>query len=227
MLFQFKSQNAYSRTLILIIGLAVIPYHSLAQDKRRFFLDEFQISANIMVPNENSSETGFGFGIGAYHTFRPQKMLNLLLGLEYNRISQVIDFIHMSHLINAYDIALVADCMSLSFGPRFNIGTHTKVFFDTGIYADLVLKSQKSGTKVFCYHDEEDIICADIPVKEDVRLSHTKGIYIGTGLRIPISKIELIVSADYRYGLKPTAVFHESSVIYHRYFRLKLGVRFN
>ncbi len=227
MLFQFKSQNAYSRTLILIIGLAVMPYHSLAQNKRKFFLDEFQISANRIVPNENSSETGFGFGIGTYHTFRSQKMLNLLLGLEYNRLSQFKDFLYASRYPQAWDITLVANCMSLSFGPRFNIGTHTKVFFDTGIYADLVLKSQKSGTNYGCIPEGVATICPLIQVKEDVRLSHTKGIYIGTGLRIPISKIELIVSADYRYGLNPTAVFHESSVIYHRYFRLKLGVRIN
>ncbi len=145
MFFQFKSQNAYSRTLILIIGLAVIPYHSLAQDKRRFFLDEFQISANRMVPNENSSETGFGYGIGVYHSFRSEKTLNLLLGLEYNRLSQFKDYLYAARYQQAYDITLVANCMSLSFGPRFNIGTHTKVFFDTGIYMDLVFKSQKSG----------------------------------------------------------------------------------
>ncbi len=226
MLFQFKSQNAYSRTLILIIGLAVIPYHSLAQDKRRFFLDEFQISANIMVPNENSSETGFGFGIGTYHTFRTEKMLNLLLGLEYNRISQVIDFIHMSHLINAYDIALVADCMSLSFGPRFNIGTNIKVFFDTGIYADFVIKSQKSGVRDSVGFGEEGMIFTRIPVNEDADLSHTAGIFIGTGLRIPVSKIELILSADYRYGLNPTGGYGDTD-IHHRYFRIKLGIGIN
>ncbi len=226
MLFKFKSQTAYSRTLILIIGIAVIPLHTAAQNKRRFFLNEFQISVNRMVPNENSSETGFGYGIGAYHAFRTEKMLNLLLGLEYNRISQFKDFLHSGRYQNAYDITLVANCMSLSFGPRFNIGTNTKVFFDTGIYADLVLKSQKSGVRDSWYLGEEGMIPTRIPVNEDADLSHTAGIFIGTGLRIPISKIELILSADYRYGLNPTAVYYYTG-IYHRYLRIKLGIRIN
>jgi hypothetical protein len=154
-------------------------------------------------------------------------MLNLLLGLEYNRISQFKDFLYQRRYQQAYDITLVANCMSLSFGPRFNIGTNTKVFFDTGIYMDLVFKSQKSGVRDSCYFEEVGMICTRIPVKEDANLSNTAGIYIGTGLRIPVSKIELIVSADYRYGLNPTAVYHESGIIYHRYLRIKLGIRIN
>ena len=43
-------------------------------------------------------------------------MLNLLLGLEYNRISQFKDFLYSGRYQQAYDITLVADCMSLSFG---------------------------------------------------------------------------------------------------------------
>ncbi len=214
------------RTLILIIGIAAIPHHSLAQNKWKFFLNEFQISANRMVPNENSSETGFGYGIGAYHAFRTENMLNLLLGLEYNRISQFKDFLYSGRYQKAYDITLVADCMSLSFGPRFNIGTKTKVFFDAGIYADLVFKSQMSGVRDSCFFEEVGLICTRIQVNEDANLSNTAGIFIGTGLRIPVSKIELIVSADYRYGLNPTAVYYTTG-IYHRYLRIRLGIRIN
>lgn len=215
-----------SGILLFISVLVAIPLHSQSQNKRKFFLDEFQISANRTVPYENSSETGIGFGVGAYHTFRSEKTLNLLLGLEYNRISQFKDYLYAARYQQAYDISLVANCMSFSFGPRFNIGTKTKVFFDAGIYADLVFKSQMSGVEDSCYYEELGMICTAIPYNEDVELAHTAGLFIGAGLRIPVSKVELIVSADYRYGLNPTSTEYRSP-IYHRYFRIKLGIRIN
>jgi outer membrane protein with beta-barrel domain len=215
-----------SRILLFISVLVAIPLHSQNQNKRKFFLDESQISVNRMIPNENSNETGIGFGVGVYHTFRSEKTLNLLLGLEYNRISQFKDYLYAARYQQAYDITLVANCMSFSFGPRFNIGTKTKVFFDAGIYADLLFKSQMSGEEDSCYYEELGLICATIPYKEDVELAHTAGLFIGAGLRIPVSKVELILSADYRYGLNPTSTDYRSPM-YLRYFRIKLGIRIN
>lgn len=215
-----------SRILLFISVLVAIPLHSQSQNKRKFFLDEFQISANRIVPNENSSETGIGFGVGAYHTFRSDKTLNLLLGLEYNRISQFKHYLYPARYQQAYDITLVANCMSFSFGPRFNIGTKQKVFFDAGVYADLVLKSQMSGEEDSCYYEEQGMVCESIPYNEDVEFAHTYGLFLGAGLRIPVSKVELIVSADYRYGLNPTSTYYRSPM-YLRYFRIKLGIRIN
>lgn len=215
-----------SRILLFILVLVAIPLHSQSQNKRKFFLDEFQISANRMVPNENSSETGIGFGVGVYHTFRSEKTLNLLLGLEYNRISQFKHYLYAPRYQQPYDLTLVANCMSFSFGPRFNIGTKTKVFFDTGIYADLVFKSQMSGEEDSIYYEEHGPMSTPIPYNADVELAHTVGLFIGAGLRIPVSKVELIVSADYRYGVNPTSTQFRSP-LYHRYFRIKLGLRIN
>jgi len=98
------------------------------------------------------------------------------------------------------------------------------VFFDTGIYADFVIKSQKSGVTDSVGFGEEGMIFTRIPVNEDADLSHTAGIFIGTGLRIPVSKVELILSADYRYGLNPTSTDYRLP-LYLRYFRIKLGIR--
>ncbi len=215
-----------SRILLFISVLVAIPLHSQSQNKRKFFLDEFQISTNRMVPNENSTETGIGFGVGAYHAFRSEKTLNLLLGLEYNRISQFKEYLYAARYQQAYDITLVANCMSFSFGPRFNIGTKQKVLLDAGIYTDLVFKSQMSGEEDSCYYEELGLICKAVPYNEDAELAHTYGLFIGAGLRIPVSKVELILSTDYRYGLNPTSTEYRTP-IYLRYFRIKLGIRIN
>jgi hypothetical protein len=82
------------------------------------------------------------------------------------------------HPTGLTDVTLVAYCISLSFGPRFNIGINTKVFFDAGIYADLVVKSRMIGERDSCSFEKDGLICRRIQINEDAGLSNTAGIYI-------------------------------------------------
>lgn len=209
------------RRCILIAGIFAVNLGSFAQITRYLPFEEIRTSANMTLIGDEDSDNGFGFGIGAYHSYRSEKTVNILFGFEYNRTSQYHDYISEGHFSVVNDVTLISQSFSPYVGPRVNIGKRIKFFFDAGFYLDYLGKSQMTGERTYCYAEGEQLICNIHEINERIPFTGGIGFQPGAGLRIPLSAVELIVSTDYKYGIGSL----NRGNSYSRFIRLMLGVR--
>lgn len=212
---------------ILIIGLIFfLGKVSNGQNSNQFFFDEFQISLNRTNLQNNNTEDRYGFGFGAYHSFMPNKRINLVFGLEYNRTSQFKKSMYEGHYAHTTDLTYNLNCFSVPIGFRFNIGSKTKLFLETGGFADLVINSNRTGTMHTNLPDENNQIkYTETEIDEKAKLSSSIGLYMGIGVWIPISKFELIVKPDYKFAMNKLYSYQDD--IFNRYFRINVGLKIN
>ena len=212
---------------ILIIGLiCFLSKLSNGQDSNDFFFDEFNVSINRTTLQNDNTEDRYGFGLGAYHSFMPHKKINLVFGFEYNRTSQFKKTMYEGHFANATDLTYNLNCFSIPVGFRLNAGSKTKVFIETGGFADLVISSKRTGTIHTYLPDENNQInYNETEIDEKAGLSNAVGFYFGLGIRIPISRFELIVKPDYKFEINKLYSYQDD--IFNRYFRINIGLKIN
>ena len=210
-------------SLIIIGMICFMSRVSHGQDTKDLFFEEFYLSANRTIVNNLNTDDRFGFGLGAYHSFREDKKLDLIFGLEYNRTSQYKKSIYEGHFANSTDLTYNINCFSIPFGLRLNTGSRNLFYIETGGFADFVRSSNRTGTMHEYYPDENNqIIYTETEIDENVRLSDCVGFYMGIGVRIPISKFELIVKPDYKFGINELYSYQDD--IFNRYFRINIFV---
>lgn len=212
---------------ILIISLFFLfRAESYGQVSNEYFFDEFQISFNRTTLHDNNTEDRYGFGLGAYHSFLPDRKINLVFGLEYNRTSQFKKTMYEGHFAHATDLTYNLNCFSVPVGLRLNIGSKAKLFLETGGFVDLVINSNRTGTMHNYLLDENNQINYTVTeIDEKAGLSNTMGVHIGLGIRIPISKFELIVKPDYKFGINK--LYSNQDNIFNKYFRINVGLKIN
>lgn len=205
--------------------MAFLSNVSNCQESKDFFIDEFQLSVNRTNLKDNNTEDRYGFGLGAYHSFMSDKKINLVIGFEYNKTSQFKRRMYEGKFAHTTDLTYNLNCLSVPVGFRFNIGSKTKIFIETGGFADLMINSNRKGT-LHNYHPDENnqINYSEKEIDEKAKLSSAVGIYVGLGVRIPISKFELIIKPDYKLALNKLYSYQDD--IYNRYFRMNIGLRF-
>lgn len=194
---------------------------SNGQNSAKFIFNEFQISLNRTTLQNDNTEDRYGFGLGVYHSFLSDKRINILFGFEYNRTSQFKKTMDEGHFQNATDLTYNLNYLSVPVGFRFNIGSETKLFLETGGYADFLINANRTGT-MYTYLPYEDTE-TETEIDEKVKLSNSIGLSFGLGVRIPISKFELIVKPDYKFGINKL----DSENILNRYFRINIGLKLN
>ena len=207
---------------LIIIGLFFfVIKKSNGQNSNNLFFDEFQISLNKTNLQNDNTEDKYGFGFGAYHLFIPDKRINLLLGLEFNRTSQLKKIMYEGHFAHATDLTYNINCFSIPVGFRLNFGSKMKAFFETGGFVDLNINSNRKGIMHSYFPDENNLInYTETEIDEKVELSNTIGLYIGFGILIPILKYELIVKPDYKFGVNK--LYSYQNDIFNRYFRINI-----
>lgn len=208
------------RSAILIFGVFCLPgKESMGQYTNKFLFDEFSVSVNRTNVQDDNTEDIFGFGLGVYRGFMADKMLNVMVGLEFNRTSQFKKFMYESHSSHSAEVTYSLNCISIPVGLRVNVGSKTKFFIEAGGFGDLAISSNRSGT----LHGP-DVFTPPKDFDKKAGLSPTVGIYFGMGMRIPISRFELVVKPEYKLGL--TKLYSGYDDIYNRYFRLSFGLKF-
>ncbi len=210
----------------IIFGLIILAIQTSAQDSTRVFLDEFNASVNCTtVKGDNNDRCGFG--LGAYHSFMPEKMLNIIIGFEYNRTTRFNYYEYGGHFSNATDLTYRMNFVSVPLGLRINFGNKTKIFLEAGGFADLMVSSNKKGTyNTFLPDSNMHIVHHSGQIDEPAGLPSSFGVYAGLGIRIPVSTFELIIKPDYKFGLNEMESDGYVS-FYNRYFRLNIGIKIN
>ena len=211
------------RHIILIFGLIALFIQSFGQETNDFFFDEFNLSVNRTNLIDYNTDDRYGFGIGAYHSFLADRKLNLVFGIEYNRTSQFKKSIYAGHFAHATDLTYTLNCLSIPLGLRFNIGNKTKIIIEAGGFADLMISSNKKGTMHTYLPDENlQVVYREFQIDKKAGLTSYIGVYFGLGVQIPISKYELIIKPDYKFGINKSSSYDN---IYNRYMRLTIGFK--
>lgn len=210
---------------ILIISLFLaFCIQSAGQDSVGFFLDEFQISLNRTTLQDDNTEDRFGIGLGAYHSFLADKRINILFGLEYNRTNQFKKDMYEGHFATATNVTYNLNCVSIPVGARLHVGNKLKLFAEVGGFADLMINSQRKGTMHTYLPDENYLITySQADFKTNAGLSNSYGFYFGLGVRVPLSKFELIVKPEYKCSLNELYSYQDN--IYSKYFKMNVGLK--
>ena len=211
----------YGLFFFLLIPLCNSLY---AQDVNEWFFDEASISFNRTNLADDNTENRNGFGLGVYHSFFADKTVNLIFGVEYNRTNQFKRSMYEGHYATATDLTYHLNMASFPVGGRLNIGKKFKVFIEAGGYADLMLKSTRTGFMHTYFPDENDqIVYKTYPIDEKAKLNSVMGVYSGLGVRIPVYSFEVVIKGDYKLGLQDLYSFMDS--INNTYWRISIGIR--
>ncbi len=112
----------------LFFSLLILLGNSLyAQDVNELFFDEASISFNRTNLVDDNTENRNGFGLGVYHSFFADKMVNLIFGIEYNRTNQFKKSMYEGHYATATDMTYHLNMASFPLGGRLNFGKKIKV----------------------------------------------------------------------------------------------------
>lgn len=215
----------------LILLLAFVPFSMFAQEDESnksdqltevdLFFNEFTVSANMTMINDPNTTNGFGGGFGIYRSWRNDKIVNIVHGIEYNYSSQRKDKVFEGSSYAYYNNALYKmHNISVPVAARFTFGEKTKLFLETGLFVDFNLSDRRVG--VFNTTDQ-DGIPMEVEVNEDANLDFFNyGFNAGLGTRIPIKGLDLLFKLDYKFGIPDLYRFDEN--FYNRYLRFSIGV---
>lgn len=210
----------HSLFIFLLIHLCSTFY---GQDVNEWFFDEASVSFNRTDLADYNTENRNGFGIGVYHSFFGDKMANLIFGIEYNRTNQFKRSMYEGHYAQATDVTYHLNMASFPVGGRLNIGKKVKFFIEAGGYADLMLKSTRTGFMHTYFPDENDqIVYKTYPIDEKAKLSSVVGVYSGAGVKIPVFSFAVIIKGDYKFGLGELYSYIDS--INNSYWRISVGI---
>lgn len=209
---------------IAFLVLIIMGTVSHAQNISEIFFNEFLFSLNKTNIGVEYPEGRMGFGLQLHHAFFEEKRANLVFGIEYNRTNQYIDSLYESRNRQFVDLTYHFNNLSFPLGFRYSFGRITRIFIEAGGFADVLLYANRKGTKIAFVTDENDqLVRQESQIDEKAQLTSILGVYAALGLRIPVSKMELIIKPEYKYGINE----YDTDIddFSNRYFRLSIGLK--
>lgn len=194
-------------------------------DSIPFIFNEFNVSINRTNLATSNTEDRYGFGLSVARVGMKEKCFNVVFGFEYNLTRQYKKLMYEGHFASSSDIEYSINHLSVPFVCRYNLGNKTRFFLEAGIFMDLLINSKRSGTMYTSLPDQNNaIVYKEFTFKEKAGLApFNYGPSAGVGLCLPFKNKELILKADYKYGLRN---LYSGSMdgIYNRYIRVSFGV---
>ncbi|MCD4730258.1 MAG: hypothetical protein K8R74_06650 [Bacteroidales bacterium] len=186
----------------LIAGLIFLWFPLFGQESKKPFpkdslKHEVTISINWSDPNIDYIDKSLGYGFAYHHAFMMRHRVNLILGVEFNRLNRFIETLYYGAYTKTVNETYVLTCLSFPLGIRINFGRKTKFFFEPGIFIDLTTYS-------------------------DPKLNNSVGLYVGAGLRIPVSKYEFLIKNEFKAGFNSMSSQWD---IYTVYYRFSIGLK--
>lgn len=214
------------KNLILILCFTFCSSKSYTQvNSNKYFFNEFSVSINRTELMNNNTENRFGFGIGAYRSFMPEKLISIIFGFEFNRTNQFKKSLYESHFANSMDITYHLNSLSIPLNSRINFGRRIKLFIETGIFLDLYISKIRDGV-MYTYeiNKQNQIEYKVFNFKGDANiLNFNYGPSIGMGLMIPLSKYKINLLVEYKSGLRTLYDYRDH--IKNKYLQLKLNFK--
>lgn len=208
---------------VLFIFLIITTYSYSQKKTNPYFFNELSFSVNRTMVDNGNYTGKIGFGVGLYSTWLDSTWINLVTGISYNNTNQFQkDVFSGSKFTTIKDVDYSLHSFSVPFITRFNIGKKTKLFFETGIFAEINVFGILNGT--FYYYPPPFTQASEIRRKESFSPStFNSGFIGGIGTSIPINKIRILIKADYQFGIFSVEAIENG--LLNRYVRFSVGLR--
>lgn len=220
-------RNLKAATLLL----ALFPFIAFSQEDRDnkmnevpevdLFFNEFTASINMTMVQDGNTNNGVGGGFGVYRSWRNDKMINIVHGIEYNYSAQTKERVYEGSSYAYYDdIHFRMHNISVPLLVRFTFGERTKLFLETGGFMEFAVGSTRKG--IYKTNDADGLPW-DMPVNEEANLKYFNyGFSAGMGTRIPVKGVDLLLKVDYKFGIPDLYTYDEK--VFNRYLRFSFGV---
>lgn len=198
---------------------------SYGQLDSSILFDEILISINRTNLQDENTKDRIGFGLGVYHTFIPEKRLNLIFGFEFNRTSQYKKSMYEGHFASSSNLIYNINSISIPLKGRLNLGKKSKIFFEAGGFVDLNIGAKRKGLMhIYGPGQNNQINFSEYEINERVNVNSLNyGFSFGIGTKIPFWKNGIIIRTDYKFGLN--TLYSYMNNIYNRYIRLMIGIK--
>ena len=214
-----------SNKLIALYALFAFPLFSGAQSENPAFpFNELGVSANYTfdVSDDYPVKNGIGGGLAVYRSWRTDKKVNLVTGIDYNFTSFKTDSVFDNPGYYFRDGRFRHHQFRIPFSVRFQMGTTTTFFIEPGAYINFLLAGSMRGTGITAPTGET----APQTVTQHLQPGFDPGLLLGIGIQIPCTGGYLIFKADVNKGLgrTPTAqgTPNESFFFYNSFTRLSV-----
>ena len=213
------------RNTLLILTFLFLTILVFGQSDKPKFFSEFVVSVNRTTLKNQNTENGNGFGIGIYQSFRDNEKVNIILGIEFNRTSQLKKSMNQGHHHHSTDVRYNFSWLSIPVTTRINFGERIKLFIEPGIFIDIPISAREKGTShSYIPNDDNQIVYKETEYdKKASQIDLNYGLSFGFGMIIPISEVNLIIKPDYKLGLKP--IYDYKNQINNKYFRINIGIK--
>ena len=214
--------------ILLSLVLSSLCVHAQETHKEKAGIPiEFMLSLNRTAVIDENIKNRFGFGGGVYLRFFDPKRCNLIVGLEYNRNSLFIEYMHTTGKWEGgnYNTTYTINNIGIPVSFRVNMGKKAIFFMEAGVFFDLFTFGREKGTSKV-YLNNIDSTNIDRSGSFDNKIFYKMpnvGLLGGLGLRIPIQKWEIILRGDYKWGFRN--LIDIEGYVYSRYWRFSVGFK--
>jgi hypothetical protein len=208
--------------LYLILCLSLIEVN--AQEKRLVFFNEYFASVNRTMLSKGHSRIGFGFGTS--HSFMRKEMVNLLTGIEYNHTGQFWESTYDSHFSHSTNVTYRMNMISIPLVFRINVNfiKESRIFFEAGLFRDLVFLTIRKGTHFSYIPDESNhVVYRTSSFREKTDLSSYMGLISGIGFIMPFKTHELFFKTDLKVNITNIESGYQN--FSNKYLRFTIGYR--
>jgi len=181
------------------------------EEERTIIFDAVGVALNhTMLGGHDGLTYQLGFGIGAYHSGRKGKRLDILFGMEYNLHRQMLNFRREGRWGYTEDVQYTIHAIAVPVFVRWHLDGKQRFFVEAGAFMDL-----------FVFANEQEIrhsigLAEGVPsysvssTKSRARISNFNyGLHAGLGCRMRVAGKAIVLKADARYGLP---VIHEDMI---------------
>ena len=215
-------KRIYSLVLMLFLFGSLL----YGQSSSPLFFDEFSMSLSKSNLNYSIEKEGPGFGFGVYKNIFSEKMVNLVPGFEFNRSVQYFEYMSSGHYGNYTDVTVSINTLSFPVNVRINFGHKFKFFLEGGVFLDFTLGNKRKGMSHFYQPGTGEPPDEGFPFEDKLSLEGINyGMSMGLGISIPVSRINLIIQPDYKFGVRALYSYQDS--VFNRYFRLSVAIKLN
>lgn len=197
------------------------------------YFNEYTLSVNYNdISRYTLSSDRVGFGFGVYHNSKIRRGFSSTWGMELNetRYRGRLVASHNHGMYRYSDMDAAITFLTLPASLKYHIGKRLCIVPEIGLYFDINLNARGKGMHYY-YEEtggdppyryvEEEVFITDASIR---RLNY--GATTGLGFLIPVGKNNILLKAEYRYGIRDIGTYYNYNEIYNRYLRFALGYSF-
>jgi hypothetical protein len=200
--------------------------YGYCQKDSSFFFNEYGLSVNRTFLLNNDFNRYTGFGISVCHSTETYKQINVTFGLEFNSTHYYDSYMYNGHFANWSDVTFQINSFSFPLYLHMNLDKESTLFLETGTVPTLNFIGITEGT-FSTYLPYASTQNKHVKNGFFENMSYLRpGIFpcIGFGLKVPFNKFDIIIKADYNWGLNFIYDQYDDKASIN-YFRLQVGVK--